>query len=123
MATNCNTQGIYPNVKGKQRKAAEMLASPEFDGNVSKLCQDLKVARSTFYRWFDNTDFNGYVNWLIEHYTNSELANVWKALIRRAVNGNVEAQKLYFELKGKYKQQLDINGGVVFISGEDEISE
>lgn len=123
MATNCNTQGIYPNVKGKQRKAAEMLASPEFDGNVSKLCQDLKVARSTFYRWFDNTDFNGYVNWLIEHYTNSELANVWKALIRRAVNGNVDAQKLYFELKGKYKQQLDINGGVVFISGEDEISE
>lgn len=121
MATLCNTAGFYPKVKGKKRKMAEMLASPEFDGNISKLCDEIGVARSTFYRWYEDADFVRYVEWLIERYSDSELANAWRALIKKANSGNVEALKLYFELKGKYKKEIAIDGGVVFISGEDEI--
>lgn len=121
MATLCNTSGYYPKVKGKRRKVAERLASPEFDGNITRLCNEMGVARSTLYRWYDDADFMGYVEWLIEKYTDSELANAWRALVRKANTGNVEALKLFFELKGKYKQEISIDGGVVFISGEDDI--
>lgn len=121
MATLCNTKGFYPKVKGKKRKMAEMLANPEFDGNISKLCDEIGVARSTFYRWLDESDFKGYLDYLVEKYSDSELANAWRALIKKANSGNVEALKLYFELKGKYKKEIAIDGGVVFISGEDDI--
>ena len=121
MATECNNKGIYPALKGKRRKAAEMIVNPDFDNNISRMCDELKIARSTFYRWLDDADFNGYVNWLIEHYTNSELAAVWKSLIKQAKDGKVEAIKLFFEMKNMYRQQVDLGGGVVFISGEDEI--
>lgn len=121
MATLCNTSGYYPKVKGKKRKMAEKLANPEFDGNITRLCDEMSVARSTLYRWYDEADFMGYVEWLIEKYTDSELANAWRALVKKANGGNVEALKLFFELKGKYKQEIAIDGGVVFITGEDDI--
>ena len=121
MATLCNTNGYYPKVKGKKRKIAEKLASPDFDGNISALCNEMGVARSTLYRWYDDSEFVGYVEWLINKYSDSELPNAWRALIKKANGGNVEALKLYFELKGKYKKEIAIDGGVVFISGEDDI--
>ena len=121
MATLCNTNGFYPKVKGKKRKMAEMLANPEFDGNISKLCDEIGVARSTFYRWLDESDFKGYLEYLVDKYSDSELPNAWRALIKKANGGNVEALKLFFELKGKYKKEISVDGGVVFISGEDDI--
>ena len=124
MATECDNKGFYPGVKGKRRKMAEKLASPEFNGNISELCREFGVARSTLYRWLDDSNFTGYLEWLVEKYTDSELANAWKALVKKANGGNVEALKLFFELKGKYKQTVDINGGsVVFIAGEDELED
>ena len=123
MATKRNTKGVYPKVTGKRRSAAEKLVDPEFDGNISALCKEIGVARSTFYRWMDDADFKGYLDYLITKYTDSELANVWRATIRSAIEGNPSSQKLFFELKGKYKQQVDLGGGVVIISGEDNILE
>lgn len=123
MATKSNNDGYYPKVTGKRRKAAERLVDPEFDGNISALCKEIGVARSTFYRWMDDADFKGYLDYLITKYTDSELANVWRATIKSAVEGNPSSQKLFFELKGKYKQQVEVGGGVVFISGEDDIPE
>ena len=109
MATKCNNEGSYPKLTGKKRKAAEMLTNPDFDGNISKLCnEELKIARSTFYRWFDDMDFVGYVEYLIEKYTDSELANVWKALTNKAKSGSTDAIKLYFELRGKYKKNTSV---------------
>lgn len=110
MATLCNTSGYYPTVKGKKRKIAEKLTNPEFDGNITRLCDEMGVARSTLYRWYNDSDFMGYVEWLIEKYTDSELANAWRALVRKANTGNVEALKLFFELKGKYKQEISVDG-------------
>lgn len=121
MATLCNNDGFYPKVKGKKRKMAETLANPEFDGNISKLCDEIGVARSTFYRWLDESDFKGYLEYLVNKYSDSELPNAWRALIKKANCGNVEALKLFFELKGKYKKEISVDGGVVFISGEDDI--
>lgn len=121
MATICNNKGFCPKVKGKKREIAEKLASPEFNGNISELCREYSVARSTLYRWFDDSNFTGYLDFLVEKYTDSELANAWKALVKKANSGNVEALKLFFEMKGKYKQTVNLNQGVVFITGEDKL--
>ena len=119
-----NGNGIYPNLKPKQRRLANLLVNPEEKRSISELCQEVKISRTTFYNWLNTeADFKNYLDFLIEGYTNSELANVWKATIKRAVNGDVQAQKLYFELKNKYKQEINVSAGVVFISGEDEIEE
>ena len=121
--TESNNKGMYPSVKGKRRKMAAMLTNPEFDGNISALCREMKVSRTTFYRWCDDSDFKNYVEYLIEKYTDSELPNAWRKLISKVNAGSVEAIKLFFEMKGKYKQEVNLNGGVVFISGEDDIPE
>ena len=100
------------------------MTNPDYDGTVTDLCRELNISRSTLYRWQDNADFNGYIEWLIEKYTNSELSAVWKSLIKECKQGNVAACKLFFEMKSMYKQNVNIEGtGVVFITGEEDIAE
>ena len=108
----------------KQRRLAELLCDPDFAGNITELCRKVGVARSTFYRLQkNNADFREYVTYLIDSYTDSELAGVWRSLIRKCNTGDASSIKLFFELKGKYRQQVDISGGVVFLTGEDERNE
>lgn len=107
------------------RKMAEMLADPESERKtITEMCENIGIDRSTYYKhWKDNPRFREYLNELIEKYTDSELSAVWRALIGRCLSGDVGAMKLFFEMKGRYRQQIDINGGVTFISGEDEVAE
>ena len=93
----------------KQRRAAEMLANPDVEATKTDIINQLGVPRTTFYRWLKQPEFIEYVNELIEKYTNGELAAVWKALIKKCEGGNVAAIKLYFELKGKYKQTVEVD--------------
>ena len=39
---------------------------------------------------------------LINRYTDGEVGSVWKALLKKCKSGDIQAIKLYFELKGKY---------------------
>ena len=110
-----NNRGFFPGVKGKKRRIAEEITSPEFDGNISELCRKQNISRQTYYRWLDDMDFRGYCEWLIGKYTDSELANMWRNVIKAGNNGDVTAMKLYFELTGRFKQQIDISGGVVIV--------
>ena len=122
MATECDSMMWFKRLKPKQRKLAEMLCNPDINDSVTAMCEKVNVSRQTFYRWLhENPDFNRYIEWLVENYTNSELANAWKALVKKANSGNVEALKLFFEMKGKYKQTVNLNQGVVFITGEDKL--
>lgn len=107
----------------KQQQMAEMLANPENEHNtISAICEELGISRNTYYsNWLKDKNFTAYVNELVERYTDSELASVWRVLIDKCLEGNVNAIKLFFELKGKYKQQVQLDGGVVFITGEDKL--
>lgn len=107
----------------KMRKCAEIITSPDFDGNISKMCDEIGIARSTFYRWYDKKEFKDYIKILIDRYTDSELFNVWKAITETAKKGNPQALKLFFELKSLKNKSTDTNAGVVFISGEEKIEE
>lgn len=104
----------------KMKKCAEMMICSEFDGNISKLCDELKIARSTFYRWYEKNEFKQYINYLIDRYTEAELFEIWKAIIDTAKKGSPQALKLFFELKNLQSKNNETRG-VVFIAGEDKI--
>ena len=70
-----------------------------FTGSITELCRECGVARSTYYKWLDKPEFTQYVDSLISKFTSSELSTVWKALIRRCSIGDVQAIKLYFEMR------------------------
>lgn len=108
MATKSN-KNLYT---GKKARLAEMLTNPEFDGTVTELCASVGVARSTFYKWMEDKDYLKYIENLIDKYTDSELSTVWKSLIRECEAGNIQAIKLYFELKGKYSNKVEIDGTI-----------
>ena len=94
----------------KQRKVAEMLANPDFEGTKTEILEQAGVPRTTFYRWLrENQAFIDYTAQLVEKYTDGELPSVWKALTGKCHTGDVAAIKLYFELKGKYKVNVDVN--------------
>ncbi|WP_419505184.1 phBC6A51 family helix-turn-helix protein [Allofournierella sp.] len=97
MATKRDKTGLT----AKQRKIAETLVNPDFSGTVTSLCAQYNVARSTLYRWLEKAEFRNYLEGLVNQYANSELATVWKALIRRCAIGDVQAIRLYFDLRDR----------------------
>ena len=99
----------------KQLEVAEMLADPSVEMTKKQICEEADVSRTAFYEWLKKKEFVDYVASLIDKYTDSELSTVWKALIRKCEQGDVSAIKLFFELKGKYKQSVDLTGTVTFV--------
>ena len=97
MATKMDKSELKP----RQRKLAEMLANPEFSGTITEICQKCEIARTTFYKWMDLPEFKSHLNDLIGKYADSELSTVWKALVRRCAGGDVQAIRLYFEMREK----------------------
>lgn len=79
--------------------AAELLANPDFSGTKEDVAREAGVTRQTLYRWLRNPDFVELVNSLVTQYANAELAMVWKSLCKRIQDGDMQAIKLYFELR------------------------
>ena len=114
---------LYPNLSGLQRKVAEAVVNPEDTRNVSELCADFGISRTTYYNWQANGDFSAYVEYLIEHYTSSIMPKVWKQVGKKVDEGSMEAIKLVLEYKGKFKNETSINNNVVIFTGEEDIPE
>lgn len=89
-------------LKGKKLKMAEMLANPEFTGTNKELYETVGISHDTFYKWIKEDAVIAYTESLINKYTDGELGAVWKALLRKCRSGDIQAIKLYFELKGRY---------------------
>lgn len=90
--------------------AAECLANPDFQGTKQDIADAAGVARSTLHRWMRNPDFIKIVNELVEKYADAELGMVWKALSRKIQAGDVQAIKLYFELRQRSEERkIQIN--------------
>lgn len=90
-----------------REKVAEMVANPEIKNNY-EIYESLNISEATFYRWMNEQEFINLVNNKIDKYTDKELPNVWTALIRKAKAGDTNAIKLYFEMKNKYKQRVEL---------------
>ena len=123
IGTKQDKKGNFPIVTGKKRIMAELITSPEFDGNITKACKEVGIARSAFYRWQEDGNYIEYVNWLLEKYKKSAEPIAWRALIEQMKTGNVKAIKLYMELTEKYKPSMKVenSGAVVVIRGEEDV--
>lgn len=84
--------------------AAELLANPDFSGTKEEIARETGVSRATLYRWLRNPDFVALVNQLVAQYADAELAMVWKSLCKQIKAGNLQAIRLYFELRERGKQ-------------------
>lgn len=94
---------------GKKLKMAEMLANPDFSGTNKELYEAVGISHDTFYKWIRDETILRYTELLVEKYTDGELSAVWKSLIKKCRDGDIQAIKLYFELKGKYGNAADRN--------------
>lgn len=109
----------------KRKKVAELLADPDYLGNIKQICEKADISRSTFYRWLEEEEFKKQVDNIIGIYTDAELGAVWKALIRECKKGEIPAIKLYFELKNKYKPEtpkfdFNMSGGTIKVVLTDD---
>ena len=112
---------MYPGVKGKKRKVAEALCDPDDERSVTQLCKDFKISRTTFYNWQHDTEFMGYVDYLIESFTTSIIPKAWKQIAKKIEKGEMEAIKMLLEVKGKLQKDSAVNNNVVIFTGEGDI--
>jgi acyl-CoA-binding protein len=113
-------RGTQLGLTGKQIEVAQILADPSETRTIKAICESIKLPRRTFYNWVGRKEFVDFVNGLIEKYTDAELAGVWGALARKAKTGDTHAMKLFFELKGKYKQVQEVNHNISNLSPEEQ---
>jgi len=118
MDNNCK-----PKLKLKQIQAAQLLANPEWNGNITELCEEIGVSCSTYYKWLDNSQFTDYTSKLIDKYADNEQVSIWKSLVQKAKTGDLNAIKLYFEMRSKNKQQNDSGSSVIILAGDEEIAD
>lgn len=123
MLTKVNTlKNLYPNLKPKQRRIAEALVDPDDVRNVSELCKDFEISRTTFYNWQQERDFIGYIDCLVENYTTSIIPKAWKEIGKKVEQGNMEAIRMLLEVKGKIQKDSSVNtNSVVIFTGEEDI--
>lgn len=89
--------------------AAECLANPDFKGTKQDIADRAGVTRMTLYRWLRNPEFIAIVNRLVSQYADAELGMVWKALSRKCQQGDIQAIKLYFELRKQKEMKSEKN--------------
>lgn len=84
-------------------RLCEMLCDPEYALSTrTKIAKELGVSRQTLYDYLSKKRVVDYMSQLIEYYTDLEVPNVWKALVRKAKKEDLQAIRLFFEMKGKY---------------------
>ena len=96
----------------KQIEIVELLINPDDKRSKLDKMAAADVRKSTFYDWMKDERFVDYMNTQIEKYTDGELSEVWKALIRKCKQGDISAIKLFFEMKGMYseRKKLEVAG-------------
>jgi hypothetical protein len=83
----------------RQVAIAELLLNPEDRRTKGEKIKSIGLPERTFYKWMKDPRFINYLNSQIDKYTNSELSEVWKALLLQCRRGNIEAIKLFFKMK------------------------
>jgi len=91
-------------------RIVDFLLNPDDRRSKAEKIKDAGLTEPVFYRWMKDERFVDYINKQIDKYTNAEVSEVWKALIRNCRMGKEQSIKLFFELKGVYKQKHEITG-------------
>lgn len=87
----------------KQKMTADALTNISYEGTLDDICEDFSISKDTLYQWLAEEEFRSYMDLILNGKTFSAMTGVWKSLLNQCAEGNIQAIKLYFELKGKYK--------------------
>lgn len=92
----------------RQIKMVEFLVDPDDKRSKREKIADIGVSPTTFYEWMKDKRFVDYMNSQLTKYTDGELSEVWKALMRKCKMGDISAIKLFFEMKGMYSEKKKV---------------
>ena len=78
-----------------------MLADPTKKRSQKQIAGELGVSTRTLQRWQRKEGFWDIVDKSVKTVSDQALSSVWSALINKAVDGDVSAIRLYFQLRGE----------------------
>lgn len=91
----------------KQIKMAQLLLNPEDRRTKQEKCKEVGITHKTLWTWMKDKRYVDYVNGQLEQYTNAEMSDVWRALLMQCKRGNIQAIKLFFEMKEMHPSVKD----------------
>ncbi|WP_162287847.1 phBC6A51 family helix-turn-helix protein [Indiicoccus explosivorum] len=96
----------------EQLQAAELIAANEFAGKQRKkqeeIAQEIGVTSRTLRNWRQNNDFVRYTSVISERELDNVRPAVDAALFKSAMNGSVNAMKLYYQVTGNLVNRSEI---------------
>lgn len=116
----------YPEYRpsAQQLKALMLLADIDRALTITDVCRAVGIDRTTFYKWLRKQEFRAYMNYLIDIETEACLRDAFAALKRQMKRGDVQAIKLYLELKDRFRptttQRMIVEGGDVPIQMQSQ---
>jgi len=81
-----------------------ILADPFDERTEEEISKDIGVSRMTMWKWRQDEDFNAAAHDMLMKFLNGELRKVYKGLVKRAAQGEVEQAKLVFAQLDKLKE-------------------
>lgn len=94
----------------KQVEAMTMLLDIGTPRTKTEICECLGLSSKTFWGWLKDDKFLNYMQEQISILVKGEVGDVWRALIKKAQAGDVQAIKLFFEMIGEYKDRKELTG-------------
>jgi transcriptional regulator with XRE-family HTH domain len=77
---------------------------------LESIAEEIGIAYSTIWRWFQNKDFVDWINSRKDELLNKSLMSRYRTAIRKAESGDFQFSKLLFEIQGEYIPQQKLGG-------------
>jgi hypothetical protein len=77
---------------------------------LEAIAEEIGVARSTIWRWFQDDDFVNWLNSKKSELLNKSLMARYRTAIRRAEAGDFQFSKMLFEMTNDYRQRTEFGG-------------
>lgn len=109
-------------------KLLEALVNPENrKKNITELCKIAGISRPTYYESFKKPEFIKMYNETIMLLVKESMSDIIKATLQYALSNpkNHQDRKMLLEMGKLYfqKQEIDVNGNMVIINGEDKLED
>ena len=104
-------------LSAKQKKLLRLLENPgscggggdgkDREDSPEALCRAAGVDPADFYSWLRLPPFRMAMEHRLEGYIHGELGRVWRILMDLVEQGNIQAIKLYFDLRSRVERQAE----------------
>ncbi len=100
-------------INGAWEKVAKLLLQGEPGMSIREIAKEAKISRDMVYRYLKDEGFNRYLDALIDEEIKGCEAAIWHRLKEMCLEGDLQAIKYYFELRGKREKEPQEGQGTV----------